>query len=258
MNLKLKRILVTRAAGQNHKLSRLLEAAGAGVVEFPTIQITPPDDPAPLKATIAALSRYHWLAFTSANGVRFFWRALQAAGKGAADLQPTPLAAVGPATAAALRALDLTVACTPAEQTAEALAAAMGDVAGQRILFPAAGIARPALETALRAKGGIVERVTAYQTRPVTQAGDLPALLPTLDALTFTSPSTAQNFVALLETPRPADATGGAVVACIGPTTAAAARESGLPVHLTAQPHTVEGLVKSLVTYYKSCQGSNT
>ncbi|RME44872.1 MAG: uroporphyrinogen-III synthase [Caldilineae bacterium] len=249
-NLHHKRILVTRAAGQNETLRRLLEAEGAEVVEFPTIQITPPDDPAPLHAAIAGIDRYHWLAFTSANGVRFFWRALEAAGKRAAGLRALRIAAVGPATAGALRALGVTVACLPARHTAEALAAAMGDVAGQRILFPAADIARPALETALQAKGAIVERVTAYQTRPVTDAGDLPALLPTLDALTFTSPSTVQNFVALLETDAPANATGGAVVACIGPTTAAAAEAAGLPVHLIAQPHTAEGLVQSLSAYY--------
>ena len=251
-NLKSKRILVTRAEGQNAKLRRLLEAAGAEVVEFPTIQITPPDDPAPLNAAIAELSRYHWLAFTSANGVRFFWRALRAAGKRAAHLQIVRIAAVGPATADALHALGLPIACVPDRHTADALADAMGDVTGKRILFPAADIARPALEMGLRAKGAIVERVTAYQTRPVTQAGNLPTLLPTLDALTFTSPSTVRNFVALLKTDAPADAIGGAVVACIGPTTAAAAEETGLPVHAIAQPHTAEGLARSLIQMFRS------
>jgi uroporphyrinogen-III synthase len=42
------------------------------------------------------------------------------------------------------------------------------------------------------------------------------------------------------------------VIACIGPITASTAQEMGLMVDLTADEHTVEGLVQSLVRHFGS------
>jgi uroporphyrinogen-III synthase len=240
-----KRILVTRGKGQNAKLIKQLEALGAIPVEFPTIDIVAAD-PAPLIEAINNAARYHWLIFTSANGVTYFWQQAAGLGKRPDDFQDIRLASVGPATGEALRKIGLLVDLMPAEHTAEALLAAFGSLHGQRVLWPAADIARPILEAGLRAKGAIVERVTAYQTRPVAQAGELPALLPTLDILTFTSASTVHNFVNLLPPGDPAQAIAQAQVACIGPVTAEAARKLGLPVHIVAGVHTIPGLVESL------------
>jgi uroporphyrinogen-III synthase len=246
-----KRVLVTRAKGQNKKLSQQLERLGAIPVEFPTIQIAPPDDTGPLDEAIDQINTYHWLILTSANGVFHFWERLTAAGKGTADLQTVHLAAIGPATATALGKLGLIVDLIPEEHVAEALLEAIGEVAGQRILLPTADIARPTLAEGLEAKGAIVNRVTAYQTKPVEDPGELPALLPTLDVLTFTSSSTARNFANLIRANNPTPVIGETVVACIGPITAQTARTLGLPVHVMAKTYTIPGLVEALVTYYE-------
>ena len=75
-----KRILVTRAREQASSFAQILEAAGAEIVEFPTITIVPPESWEPLDAAISRLREYRWVIFTSANGVRFFWERLQHAG----------------------------------------------------------------------------------------------------------------------------------------------------------------------------------
>ena len=241
-----KRVLVTRARGQNAKLIKRLEALGATAVEFPTIDIVEADDPAPLIAAINRIVDYHWLIFTSINGVTHFWQVATKLGKTPDDFKATCLAAVGPATGKALQKIGLSVDLMPAEHTAEALLAAFGLLQGQHILWPTADIARPALEAGLLAKGANVDRITAYQTRPVLDAGELPALLPTLDILTFTSASTARNFVNLLPPDNLAQTVAHTLVACIGPVTAEAARNLGLPVHVVAETHTIPGLIASL------------
>jgi len=249
--LRDKRVLVTRAIGQNSKLSQQLASAGAVSVEFPTIQIGPPVDPTPLNTAIANLGSYQWLILTSANGVKYFWQHLLATGRNAADLQHMRIAAIGPATAADIRARGLTIHVMPTEHVAEMLVAAMPPVTGQRILLPTADIARDALADGLTAKGAIVERVTAYQNTPVTDPGNLPNLLPTLDALTFTSASTARNFVNLLQPEKPTTAIGPAIVACIGPVAADAAIDAGLPVHVVADTYTIPGLVEALQKHFE-------
>ena len=77
-----------------------------------------------------------------------------------------------------------------------------------------------------------------------------PADLDTpFDAITFTSPSTAQNFVAMFDDPLAV--IGAALVACIGPVTADAVQALGLPVHLVADPHTVDGLIAALIAAFE-------
>jgi uroporphyrinogen III methyltransferase/synthase len=247
-----KRVLVTRAKGQNQKLSRQLAAVGAVPVEFPTIQITPPEDPKSLDTAIANLDTYQWLIFTSANGVKYFWQRLVAAKKGSAEMQNIQLAAIGPATATAMSKRGLRIDLMPTKHVAEALVNALNDIAGQHILLPTADIARDILVTGLQAKGASVDRVTAYQTKPITDPGNLSALLPTIDILTFTSASTVRNFVSLLEVENLTNAIKPATVACIGPITAQAAKELALPVHIIAETYTIPGLVEALVKYFRS------
>lgn len=249
--LQEKRVLVTRAKGQNTKLSRQLASVGAVPVEFPTIEVTPPDDTGPLDTAIANLTTYQWLIFTSVNGVKYFWQRFLAAGREPAELADMQVAAVGPATAAELKALGLTIDVIPSEHVAEALVEAMNHVADQCILLPTADIARDTLLTGLQAKGASVDRVTAYQTRPVENPGNLRELLPTLDVLTFTSGSTVRSFVNLLRAAGTIPAIGTAIVACIGPITAQAAEELMLPVDVVADTYTIPGLVAALVKYFE-------
>ena len=113
-----------------------------------------------------------------------------------------------------------------------------------------ADIGRDALATGLTQAGALVDRVDAYRTVPTTgvDAKAREALSQGMDVVTFTSSSTVRNLVEMLNGDRAAlDATS---IACIGPTTAATARELGLRVDLVAGEHTVEGLASALVTYF--------
>jgi uroporphyrinogen-III synthase len=153
------------------------------------------------------------------------------------------VAAIGPATAAALQQRGVRVDLTPGEYRAEAILDAIGDVAGQRILLPRADIARPDLALGLAARGAAVDEVVAYRTiLAIPSQAVFESLRAGVDVITFTSSSTVRNFVALTA----GMGYGDPLIACIGPVTAAAARDLGLRVDVTAEEYTIEGLVEAL------------
>ena len=96
--LRGKRVLVTRAKGQNAAMMAQLADLGAIPVEFPTLTFTLPDDLRPLDEAIAALNGYDWLIFTSTNGVDFFLTRLQQREGSIETLKAHRIAAIGPAT----------------------------------------------------------------------------------------------------------------------------------------------------------------
>ncbi len=236
-----RRVVVTRSQDQAEELSKRLRVLGAEPILFPVIAIVPPRPGGPLDQVIARLAHYDWIVFTSVNGVEHFYRRLEEKRKAVprpAAVLPTKVAAIGPATAEALRQRGAVVNLMPAEYRAEAILDVIGNVAGQRILLPRADIARPALVDGLRAMGAEVDEVPAYRTvqgEPALAAFD--ALRAGVDVVTFTSSSTVRNFVSLTN----GLDYGNPVMACIGPVTAATARELGLQVDVVADEYTIEG-----------------
>ena len=248
MPLAGKRIVVTRPRAQAATLAEKLSALGAEPILFPTIELAPMADDAPLDAALRRLDTYHWIVFTSANGVAVFWR--QAQGRGVQLNAPTlRLAAVGPATARALESRGLSAALIPDEYVAEALVAGLGDVAGQRVLLPHAELAREVLASDLRARGAVVDEIAVYRTLPAApDPGGLVELRHGVDAVTFTSASAARNFARVLAGEA---LSGDTITACIGPVTAAAAREAGLAVDVVAAEYTLDGLVSALAEHWR-------
>jgi uroporphyrinogen III methyltransferase/synthase len=244
------RIIVTRAREQAGELSHRLAELGAEPIEVPAIRIAPVEDAHSLDRAIERLSSYDWVIFTSRNGATAFWQRLEALGLDGRALEGARVAAIGPATAAALRAQGIEPDYVPEEYVAEAILAGIGDVAGRRILLPRADIARRALAEGLRARGAHVDEIVAYRTLPA----DAP--LPDLsqaDAITFTSSSTVRHFVRAVGGP---DALQGPVIACIGPITAATCRELGITPDVVAGEYTVDGLVRALVEHFAGAKES--
>lgn len=242
------RVLVTRAAGQAGDLSARLRAAGAEPVEVAVIQIVPPDDVAPLDDALRRLPEYDWVLFTSSNTVEAVFARLDALGLDARAFEATRVAAIGTATAERLRARGVRVDYVPDRFVAEALLEGLitRGVAGQRVLLPRAEHARDVLPNGLRSVGATVDVVVAYRTEIPPDAPGLRALeAGEIDVVTLTSSSTARNLVALAS--GRVDLINRARVACIGPITAATAREVGLRVDLVAEEHTIPGLVAALV-----------
>jgi uroporphyrinogen-III synthase len=154
------------------------------------------------------------------------------------------VAAVGPATEAALRDWGVVPDLVPDVATTAALGLRFPDGPGD-VLLARADRANPELGAALRAKGWRTREVVAYHTVPV---GELdPATRRRLDDgevdwVAFTASSTVEGFVRGYGGPPP----DGVRVAAIGPVTAGAARAAGMRVAATATPHTIPGLVAAI------------
>ncbi len=235
-----KRIVVTRAKGQAGGLAASLEALGACVIEIPTIEMQPPADPAPLDRAIDNLASYDWLIFTSANGVRYFIERLD---RSATDLRSlrARICAIGPATRAAVEALHLKVDLMGAEYVAESLleAFAAHDLSGKRVLLPRAAVARDVIPTELAKRGAEVDVAEAYRTVAPEVTEPFP---DAVDAITFTSSSTVQNFVSLYG----AESLRGVKAISIGPVTTRTALSLGVEIAAEAQPFTVDGLLEAI------------
>lgn len=249
-----RRIVVTRARAQADELAGALAALGAEVIAAPVIRIEPLPDLTPLRAALSDLSHYSWIVFTSRNTVDVVCDRLAGWGVTTAALAARPVAAIGPATAAALTERGIPPALVPPQYVAESVVAALaarGDLRGARVLLPRAEQARDALPDGLRALGAVVDVVPVYRTvAERTDGADLAAQLTAgrVDAVTFTSSSTVQHFVELVG--REAAIRSRYAAAVIGPVTAATARELGLPVAIEAAEYTAPGLVQAMVRHF--------
>jgi uroporphyrinogen III methyltransferase/synthase len=246
-------IVVTRTRQQASDLSMQLEDLGANVIEAPTIELVEPQSWAEVDSALAHGGVWDWIIFTSANGVRFTRDRLKALDRDVRVFGAAKIAAIGDATADAVKnELCLHVDLCPESFVAEALADALasrGQIAGKRILLLRADIARPILRERLTEGGAAeVRDVAIYQTKPASSLP--PGLVEALDRgevnwITFTSSSTVKNFVGLL---------GGDVaprlknvkLASIGPITTQAMTELGLKPDVQAETFNIDGLVAAM------------
>ena len=239
-----RRVVVTRAREQASGLRARLVELGAEVIELPAIETRPLDFELP------DLDRYGWLVLTSANGAgAFFERGLHARGLDARALAGVRVAVIGPGTAAAVERFGVRADLVPERFVAESLVAAFPPprAPGERVLLARAEQARDVLPEGLTRLGYEVDVVPVYRT--VTAEPDPDDLervrRGAVDAVTFTSSSTVQNFCRIVG-PFPTGEAGPAVVS-IGPVTSAAANEAGLTVTVEADPHDIDGLVAAVL-----------
>ena len=240
-----RRILVTRAREQAEGLVDRLHALGAVVVVVPliaTVPIEAPDAIARVAAEIRASAEPRWVAFTSATAVRLVLGAV-----GIEALSGMNVAAVGPATAAALEEAGVILDLIALDADASGLAAALTarGLAGATVWFPSAAETSGTLTAGVTAAGAMVLVQPIYRTvMPDAAPGRLRAALrDSVDAITLTSGSTARHLMdALGGQALPA----GVLVVCIGEQTASAARDAGLPVHAVASEPSAAGLAAAL------------
>jgi uroporphyrinogen III methyltransferase/synthase len=250
-----RRILVTRAAEQAGAFAQRLRDQGADVLVAPTIAIVPPESWAPLDAALARRSEFHWLVFTSVNGVAMVGSRLADHGLPWSALAGPRVAAIGPATAEALAARGLRAELVPDEYRAEALAARLRTRvrAGEKVLLPRAAEARDVLVVELERLGARVTEVPAYRTRPEPAAVErVRAALQRgqVDVVTFTSSSTARNFATLFSDEERTRLLRGVTIASIGPITAETAAGFGVPTHIMPDEYTIPALAGAIVGYF--------
>jgi uroporphyrinogen III methyltransferase/synthase len=241
-------VVVTRTGPRAQGLLNRLHRAGAETISVSlTEQTDPADGGAELRAVARNVGDFRWVVFTSVNAVSRFMAEM----RDARAFGKALVAAIGPATAEALRRAGVEPDLVPRDHRALGLLAAFpdcdADAPSNHVLFPCAGQAPSTIPDGLAVKGWQVQRVETYRT--VTLPPPSPAVrehMAGADAVIFTASSTAESYVAL-------DAPDGSplgvppVVICIGPTTAQSARELGMTGVVEAHDATAEGIVDAVV-----------
>jgi len=229
------RVLVTRPQAEEDTLVEGLVELGARVLWHPAIELGDPSDRgAALEAALRQVETYDWLVVTSKNAVG---RVLARIGD-LRRLAHTKLAAIGPATAEALRAHLLGVDLVPEAWVGEGLAASFPKGTG-RVLLARARVARDVVPEALRAKGWRVDVVEAYETRVAARTID-PELASLVDLVVFTAPSTVEGFATQFPDVVPRHC------AAIGPVTEATLRRRGWPIDVVARRFDATGLLEAI------------
>ena len=248
-------VVITRPEAQAETFADLLRAQGANVIPFPVIRVVPPESWGPFDLALDRLETYHWILFTSANGVSSFFRRLRERDKDVRDLKGIRIATIGPATASAVERLGIRVDLVPEEFISEGVVRVFSreNLKGCRILLPRAEEARDVIPAGLEKMGAKIDVVTVYRT--LRSDRDAAELLPLLsrgkvDVITFTSPSTVTHFLGIMGPGFRLPA--GSRIACIGPVTADAARKAGLTVDILQERFTIPGLVDAIAAHYRT------
>ena len=229
-------VVITRSSTQNESLRRLLEAAGAIVVEVPLIAIEEPEDEGRERDEVLhRLHEFDWVVVTSPNGAERVAPFLAAAIAADDETSFPFVAAVGTATA---NTVGVAAALVAEPARAEVLAAEFPSGQG-RVLVVQGNLADASLSDSIESKGWNVTRVVAYRTVQLRPAPELrePALAS--DVLLLASGSAATAWFDAFGTDAPTH------VVAIGPSTAKVASGLGFRVAATAPEQTLESLIET-------------
>ena len=245
-------VVVTRAANQQGEARSLLEAEGARVLDLPALVIGPPDDWGPLDDALDELEDFHWLVFSSANGVQAVEQRLQQRGRCLARRPDSlKIAAVGRKTAALLDGLGAPADFVPPRFVADSLIENFPVSGfGLRMLLPRVQSGGRTLLADVFAEAGVrVVEVAAYESRcPETMPEPTAEAIAAedVDVICFSSGKTASHSAQLLlqrfgERWREHIATVKLI--SIGPQTSQSCHEHFGRVDAEADPHDLDGLV---------------
>ena len=247
-SLAWKRIAVTRAAHQAGSLSGFIRERGGVPLLFPCIELVAPDDFSPLDNALRAIHEFDWIAFTSGNAVRAVCQRLRQLGL-RVDWARVSIAAVGAQTDNALlettgRQADF----VPASSSARSLAESLPFSAGARIMLPQSDRADSSTGRILDGRGGSARGVLAYRVTMGSGGIDLAAEIHGggVDALTFASPSALAFLRRRCDMPEMLSLPA----ACLGESTAAAAREAGFGTVIVPREAGVAKMLDALANFF--------
>ncbi|MDP3260873.1 MAG: uroporphyrinogen-III C-methyltransferase [Thermodesulfovibrionales bacterium] len=252
------RVLVTREHAGGFEP---LEDLGAEMIEFPTIEIAPPENYDELDRAINKIEAYNWIIFTSGNGVKYFLKRMMEKDKDIRDLKGIKICAIGTKTAAEIKKYGIKVDLIPEEFNAEGLIEAFlkiqnsklknQSLKGIKILLPRAEKAREIFPEKVRELGGEIDVPVTYRAvKPEMHGKRLKRFLKEgrISVATFTSASTFDNFMEIIGEDAD-ELLRDVAIAVIGPVTAGAVEKAGLKVEIMPETATIEAMVEEIIKW---------
>jgi len=249
-------ILVTRPQPKADEMANLIREMNGEPIIFPTIAIEPPESWQAVDAAIQILSDYDWIVFSSVNGVKYFTARIREISE-LSKLQALNIVAVGSKTASALEERKIRVDIIPEHFSADGIIDYFSDkdIGGKRFMHITGNKGRTTLQNGLGSLGADVSRLETYRNvSPDSEA--VSEIIPRLrngsvDYLTFTSPSTFDNFYEMLSEliDSPEELINQSTIAVIGPVTAKAIESAGFSVAVVPEEYTIEQMLQSIAEY---------
>lgn len=253
-----KKILITREEKAGEELVHKINELGGKAYHVPTIAVTP----RPIKELEKMydnVASYQWILFSSVPAVELFFDGLLQYKKDVRALVNAKLAAMGKSTKEAIEKHGYQVDYMPKEYIAESLVKGLAEVITKEdsILIPRSSRGRNTLPEGIEKLGASVDIVPLYDIQiPPYDKEKLHKIIKQVDMLTFTSGSTVDHFVEMIDQEFLEMAHSKKVIS-IGPVTTKTAEKYGFTVEKTAYPHTSEGLLKTIVEVYEHVSDSS-
>lgn len=247
-----RRIVITRPRDQATEWRRKIESLGAAVIELPLIQVRKDVNLNTLAEVLSEFGSYEWIVFTSTNGVKYFFEEFIRVHEDIRALGLVRIAAVGEATAAAIRDLHLRVDLQPKKASAEELARELIEresMDSAKVLVITGNLNRDVIVEKLNEVRAIVDRLPVYKTEETDLAADPIAgdfRTNGADAILFASPSAAQSFFDQAATLKLAPKARRPLAGSIGSTTTTTMKQLGLPVDFEAAEPGFDSLIDAL------------
>ena len=252
MILQGKVFISTVSAHKSVEIRNIFEPLGATVIDFPMTEFMTVEQTPAIQTAICQIEKFHWIIFTSANGVTHFHQLLMGIGKVSKIPSGVKIAAVGVKTALELEKAGRKADYSGSGNTAENLVNELIEkesLQNCNILLPLGNLAPDTLEARL-SKIANVTRINVYKTIKAQVADNEPIERiknNRYDLVIFTSPSGVDNFADAIG---PENVNPELRVASIGKVTTRAVEQHGLTCLVTAAKSTYEGLANEIVNYY--------
>jgi uroporphyrinogen-III synthase len=244
-----KKVLVPREKKQAKSFSERVKKLGGIPVEIPLLAFKSKELSQEIESTIHNLSHYDWIIFTSEVTVETFF----SYSEGSIDRYPK-IAAIGVKTAKALTERGLQVDFIPTEFVAETFVIEFSPFIeeGTSVMIPKGNLARNFISEQLKSLGAVVDEVIVYETYfpPESKAVLTQKIVEhELDVIPFTSPSTVEHFMKVINENGLSDELPTFIFACIGPVAKKRAESYGLNVQIMPSVYTVEEMIKEIADY---------
>ena len=255
--LKNKTIVVTRTVEQSKESASALTRFGANVIVFPTLEIVPPASWDGFDSLVSNQDKIDFIIFTSAHAVEMFHLRCSELNIDV-NFGKIKVVAVGNKTSAICNRFNIPVNIIPEKFSAEGVIEKLSEfnLKDKIVFIPRSAIGREELPLGLKELGAVIKSVPVYNVSLPTKE-HIKSNLEMLnksnpDLFIFTSPSTFENFLQILNIVNPVGYFNNYDVAAIGPTTKATIENRRVKVNIMPDEYTTDGLIKKIIDYYNS------
>jgi uroporphyrinogen-III synthase/AcrR family transcriptional regulator len=255
--LKNKTIVITRTVEQSTESASALTKYGAKVIVFPTLEIVPPSNWDEFDSNIKIKDEIDFIIFTSAHAVQMFDKRCEEL-NAKVDFSKKKVVAVGNKTSSVCKKHNIPVNIIPDKFSAEGVISELSkfDMNDKVVFIPRSAIGREELPRGLKDLGAVIKSVPVYNVS-LPPKEHIKSNLENLnksspDLYIFTSPSTFENFLQILNVINTAEYFKGYAIAAIGPTTKTAIENRRVKVNIMPDEYTIDGLIKKILSYYNT------